>query len=99
LAVARALVSNPSLVLLDEPLSSLDYRLRVRLQEELLYWLREFKVTAVLVTHDQQEAFAMADRLAIMNCGRLLQLGTPEAVRSDPLDPFVREFLMGMSEI
>jgi ABC-type Fe3+/spermidine/putrescine transport system ATPase subunit len=98
LAIARALVSNPLLVLLDEPLSSLDYRLRAQLQQELVSWLREFKVTALIVTHDQNEAFAMADRLAIMNSGRLVQVGTPEGVRQSPSDPFVREFLMGVSQ-
>jgi ABC-type Fe3+/spermidine/putrescine transport system ATPase subunit len=98
LAIARALVSNPLLVLLDEPLSSLDYRLRAQLQQELVSWLREFKVTALIVTHDQNEAFAMADRLAIMNSGRLVQVGTPEGVRQAPSDPFVREFLMGVSQ-
>lgn len=98
LAIARALVSNPSLVLLDEPLSSLDYRLRVQLQQELLSWLRELKMTALLITHDQNEAFALADRLAIMNRGRLVQVGTPEGIRQSPSDPFVREFLIGVSQ-
>ncbi|MCI0419171.1 MAG: ABC transporter ATP-binding protein [Acidobacteria bacterium] len=99
LAIARALVSNPSLVLLDEPLSSLDYRLRLQLRQELLCWLRELKVTALLITHDQNEAFALADRLAIMNQGRLVQVGTPEEVRKYSLDPFVQGFLIGLSRV
>jgi len=99
LAIARALLSNPPLVLLDEPLSSLDYRLRVQLQQELLSWLRELKMTALLITHDQNEAFAMADRLAIMNHGRLVQVGTPDEIRQSPSDPFVREFLIGVSQL
>ncbi len=99
LAMARALVSNPSLVLLDEPLSSLDYRLRLQLRQELLCWLRELKVTALLITHDQNEAFALADRLAIMNQGRLVQVGTPEEVRKYSLDPFVQGFLIGLSRV
>jgi ABC-type Fe3+/spermidine/putrescine transport system ATPase subunit len=94
LAIARALVGNPSLLLLDEPLSSLDYRLKVELQQELLLWLRDLKMTALLITHDQTEAIAMADRLAIMHQGHIVQVGTPKEVRENPADDFVRHFLI-----
>ncbi len=78
LAIARALVGGPSLLLLDEPLSSLDAHLKRHLQTELAQWLNRLRVTAVLITHDQSEAFVMADRLAIMSQGRILQVGTPQ---------------------
>jgi iron(III) transport system ATP-binding protein len=96
LAVARALVGNPAMVLLDEPLSSLDYQLKNRLQQELLQWLKELKVTAIWITHDQAEAMAMADRLAIMYQGWLIQIGTPQEVRNYPSSDFVRQFLLGV---
>jgi ABC-type Fe3+/spermidine/putrescine transport system ATPase subunit len=94
LAIARALVGNPSLLLLDEPLSSLDYRLKLELQQELLLWLRDLKMTALLITHDQTEAIAMADRLAIMHQGHIVQVGTPKEVRENPADDFVQHFLI-----
>jgi iron(III) transport system ATP-binding protein len=98
LAIARALASNPSLVLLDEPLSSLDHRLRVQLRQKLISALRDSHVTALWVTHDQNEAFAVADRMAIMNDGRLVQVGTPEEIRKYPSDAFVQQFLIGVSD-
>jgi ABC-type Fe3+/spermidine/putrescine transport system ATPase subunit len=96
LAVARALVGNPSLVLLDEPLSSLDYLLKNQLQQELLRWLKHLKVTAIWITHDQTEALSMADRLAVMYQGRFVQIGTPEEVRNHPSHDFVHQFLIGV---
>jgi iron(III) transport system ATP-binding protein len=96
LAVARALVGNPALLLLDEPLSSLDYQLRIQLQHELLKWLKGLKATAMLITHDQTEALAMADRLAVMYQGRFVQVGTPDEIRNHPSHDFVQQFLIGV---
>ncbi|MEL6623775.1 MAG: ABC transporter ATP-binding protein, partial [Pseudomonadota bacterium] len=79
-ALARALVTEPQILLLDEPLSALDAHLVVRMQAELTRLQRELGITFVYVTHSQSEAFAMADRVALMNKGRIAQLGTPPEV-------------------
>jgi thiamine transport system ATP-binding protein len=92
-ALARALAPRPKLLLLDEPLGSLDRSLRERLVVELRDLLTEVGVSAVYVTHDQDEAFALADRLVVMRAGRTVQDGTPEAVWSRPADEFVARFL------
>jgi len=92
-ATARALAVEPSILLLDEPLSALDREIRKRLQEELADLLRSLGVTAVIVTHDQDEAFAMADRIAVMNNGKLEQVGIPSALYRTPATPFVATFL------
>jgi ABC-type Fe3+/spermidine/putrescine transport system ATPase subunit len=91
-ALARALVIRPSLLLLDEPLSNLDARLREFLREEIRRILVTTKVTAVFVTHDQAEAFAAADRVALMNRGRIVQIGTAKELYQQPVDRFVAEF-------
>jgi thiamine transport system ATP-binding protein len=92
-ALARALAPHPHLLMLDEPLGALDRPLRERLLEELRLILRRLKQTALYVTHDQEEAFALADRVAIMHAGRLVQVGTPAEVYTHPASRFVAEFL------
>jgi putative spermidine/putrescine transport system ATP-binding protein len=92
-ALARALAISPRLLLLDEPLSNLDARLRGSLQTELREILTRIGTTTLIVTHDQEEALALADRIAIMSAGRVLQLDTPRAVYEQPACRFVAEFL------
>lgn len=92
-ALARALVFNPRLVLLDEPLGALDRALREELQGELRHLHRQLGVTMLYVTHDQAEAMALADRIAIFAGGRLQQLGTPQALYNAPDNVFVAGFL------
>ena len=92
-ALARALVFNPRLVLLDEPLGALDRALREALQAEVRHLHRQLGVTMLYVTHDQAEALALADRIAIFAGGRVLQLGTPQALYDSPANLFVAGFL------
>jgi ABC-type Fe3+/spermidine/putrescine transport system ATPase subunit len=92
-ALARSLAPRPRLLMLDEPLSSLDRTLRERLMNELRDILTRVGQTAVYVTHDQQEAFALADRVVILNAGRVAQIGTPQEVYCNPADAFVARFL------
>jgi spermidine/putrescine ABC transporter ATP-binding subunit len=92
-AVARALVNRPAVLLLDEPLGSLDLKLRKRLQVELSQIQREIGTTFVFVTHDQSEAMAMADRIAIMNEGRVEQIGTAKEIYQQPASRFVADFI------
>lgn len=94
-ATARALAVQPSVLLLDEPLGALDRQIRGRLQDELSELLRRLKVTTLLVTHDQAEAFAMADRIAVMRDGRLEQIDSPATLYSWPKTEFVATFLGG----
>ncbi len=92
-AVARALVVKPSLLLLDEPFSALDRKLRETMQIELRHLLRDLEITSIFVTHDQDEALVMSDRIAVMNEGRIEQLGTPDEVYSAPASLHVLEFV------
>jgi iron(III) transport system ATP-binding protein len=92
-ALARALAPEPDLLLLDEPFSNLDVRLRVRMREEVRRILDAAGVTAVSVTHDQEEALSISDRVAVLNNGRLEQVGRPEVVFEQPESRFVAEFL------
>ena len=92
-AVARALAIRPDMLLLDEAFSALDRNLREDMQLELSLLLRKLHVTTVLVTHDQREAFALADRIAVMQGGRIAQIGTPEAVYRSPSSSDVLRFL------
>ena len=96
IAVARALAVRPKLLLLDEPLSALDRKLRETMRMELRHLLRDLGITAIFVTHDQDEALVMSDRIAVMNAGRIEQLDTPNAVYTEPATPFVLDFV-GMS--
>ena len=92
-ALARALVLEPSVLLLDEPLGALDAKLRHSLRAELTSLQREVGITFVFVTHDQEEALEMSNRLAVMDGGRIMQLGTPQEVYQEPLTEFVADFL------
>ncbi len=92
-ALARALVQNPVVLLLDEPFSNLDPDMAGRMRHELHTLLRRTKTTTILVTHDHDEAFAMADRIAVLNQGRLEQFDTPEAIYHLPKTPFVADFV------
>ena len=92
-AVARALVNRPAVLLLDEPLGALDLQLRKRLQVELSQIQREIGTTFVFVTHDQGEAMTMADRIAVMNDGRVEQIGTAEEIYRRPRSRFVADFI------
>jgi len=91
-ALARALVNHPAVLLLDEPLGALDLKLRKQMQTELTRLQRQVGITFVYVTHDQEEAMAMSDRIAVMDRGHLLQLGTPAEILDDPQSAFVMEF-------
>ena len=92
-ALARALAPEPRVLLLDEPLGSLDRRLRDRLLEDLERLFERISVTALYVTHDQAEAFALGDRVAIMRAGRIVQAGTPDALWARPADEDTARFL------
>src|SRR6266566_2491094 len=92
-AVARALVKRPAVLLLDEPLGALDLKLRQRLQVELSQIHREVGTTFVYVTHDQEEAMSMADRIAVMNLGKIEQIGVPEEIYKRPRSRFVADFI------
>jgi putative spermidine/putrescine transport system ATP-binding protein len=92
-ALARALVNRPKVLLLDEPLGALDLKLRENMQEELRGLHRRLGVTFVFVTHDQGEALSMADRVAVFNHGRIVQVGAPEEIYQRPRDRFVAEFV------
>jgi iron(III) transport system ATP-binding protein len=91
-ALARALVGDAALVLCDEPLSNLDADLRERMRVQISELVRASESTAVYITHDQAEAFALADRVGVLEKGRLVQLGTPEEIYSHPASPFVARF-------
>jgi putrescine transport system ATP-binding protein len=92
-ALARSLAPNPRLLLLDEPLSALDQGLRRDTRAELVRLRRSLRLSFILVTHDQQEALEMADRIGVMRDGRMAQIGTPAALYESPADRFVAEFL------
>ena len=92
-ALARAIVIKPSVLLLDEPLSALDRRLRQEMQVELLRIQRESGLTTIFVTHDQEEALTLSDKVAILDRGRIVQIGEPDAVYEKPLTRFAAEFL------
>jgi iron(III) transport system ATP-binding protein len=98
-ALARALATAPSLLLLDEPLSALDARVRVRLRDEIKSLQRRLGVTTIMVTHDQEEALAMADRIVVMNHGTIEQIGTPREIYSEPTSAFVADFVGTMTFI
>ncbi|WP_460874418.1 ABC transporter ATP-binding protein [Paralcaligenes ginsengisoli] len=93
IALARAIVTNPTALLLDEPFSALDAKLRESMQIELRQLQRRLRITTIFVTHDQHEAMAMADRIAVMNNGRVEQFDTPQAIYGRPATLFVAEFI------
>ena len=92
-AIARGIVMNHKLLLLDESLASLDLKLKREMQTELKKLQRKLGMTFVYVTHDQDEALTMSDRIAIMNAGRIIQLGTPEEIYAHPKNEFVKSFI------
>lgn len=92
-ALARALVNKPSVLLLDEPLGALDLKLREQMQIELKALQREVGITFIFVTHDQEEALTMSDRIAVFNHGKIEQLGTPREIYENPKSQFVSEFV------
>lgn len=91
--VARALAANPEVILMDEPFSALDPITRVKLQDDLLLMKRNINKTIVFVTHDMKEALKLGDRIAVMNEGGVVQIGTPEELRNQPESQFVEEFI------
>ena len=97
-ALARALIVRPKVLLLDEPLSNLDAKLRVRMRGEIRRLQREFGITALYVTHDQEEALALSDRVAVMEGGRIVQTGAPQEVYGAAANGFVADFI-GRSNI
>ncbi len=92
-ALARALVMEPSVMLLDEPLSNLDAKLRVEMQVEIKRIQRVLGITTIIVTHDQEEAISLADRVVVMDKGRIVQVGKPEEVFENPASPFIADFM------
>lgn len=92
-ALARAIVVEPEVLLLDEPLSNLDAKLRVEMREELKRIQRSLGITTIYVTHDQEEALSISDRIAIMNMGRIMQVGTPIEIYKEPSNVFVASFI------
>ncbi|MGE4290724.1 MAG: putative 2-aminoethylphosphonate ABC transporter ATP-binding protein [Desulfovibrio sp.] len=96
-ALARALALSPNLLLLDEPLSALDAQVRVKLRGEIRALTQRLGLTTIMVTHDQEEALTMADRILVMNRGRLVQNGTPAEIYDVPASPFVASFIGSMN--
>jgi len=96
-ALARAIAPRPSVLLLDEPLSALDAKIRVSLREEIRGIQKELGITTIFVTHDQEEALSMSDRVMVMNEGRIEQIGTPFEVYNRPTTPFVASFVGTLS--
>ncbi|WP_028399405.1 ABC transporter ATP-binding protein [Ectobacillus panaciterrae] len=92
-AIARAIVNNPKVLLLDEPLGALDFKLRKDLQRELKSLQRNLGITFIYVTHDQEEAMSMSDRIAVMNQGRIEQIGAPKEIYHEPKTMFVATFI------
>jgi iron(III) transport system ATP-binding protein len=92
-ALARALATSPGLLLLDEPLSALDAKVRVHLRHEIRALQRRLGLTTIMVTHDQEEALTMADRIVVMNRGAIEQVGTPLEIYREPRSPFVADFI------
>src|SRR5207245_2282482 len=96
-ALARALATAPSLLLLDEPLSALDARVRLNLRGEIKALQRRLGVTSIMVTHDQEEALTMADRIVVMNHGAIEQVGSPQEIYRKPSTAFVADFVGSMN--
>ena len=93
-AIARTLVLNPDVILFDEPMSALDVATRLSLRAELKRIQKEFGTTMIYITHDQEEAFAMSDRIMVMQEANIVQLDTPENIIANPADDYVREFVL-----
>jgi ABC-type Fe3+/spermidine/putrescine transport system ATPase subunit len=98
-AIARTLVMNPEIILFDEPMSSLDAATRLLLRKEIKRIQEQFHTTMLYITHDQEEAFALSDRIMVMDTGLIHQLDTPETIIKNPADQFVREFVIDNLEL
>lgn len=98
-ALARALIVNPKILLLDEPLSNLDAKLRIKMRKEIKEIQSKFNMTMIFVTHDQEEALSIADYLAVMNKGELIQVGTPEEIYINPKNEFVASFIGHINKV
>ncbi|EPY6472491.1 ABC transporter ATP-binding protein [Clostridium sporogenes] len=98
-ALARALIVNPKVLLLDEPLSNLDAKLRIKMRKEIKEFQSKFNMTMIFVTHDQEEALSIADYLAVMNKGKLIQVGTPEEIYNNPINEFVASFIGNINKV
>jgi ABC-type Fe3+/spermidine/putrescine transport system ATPase subunit len=92
-ALARALVLNPQILLLDEPLSNLDAKIRVQVRQEIRKLQKELGITTMYVTHDQEEALTLSDRIAVFNQGKVFQVGPPKALYERPANRFVADFI------
>ena len=97
-ALARALVMEPAVLLMDEPLSNLDQKLRHSMRNTIRTIQQDLGITTIFVTHDQEEAMSMADRIAVMDKGNIVQIGTPTDLYSNPTSPFIANFV-GTSNI
>ncbi len=97
-SLARALITRPKLLLLDEPFSNLDAKLRVKMREELKELQRKFNITMIFVTHDQEEALSISDKIVVMDKGKIVQIGKPSQVYLNPVSEYVASFV-GMSNI
>ena len=93
IAIARAIVNEPKILLLDEPLSALDYKMRQEMQIELKNMHKELGITFIFVTHDQEEALMMSDKIVVMSKGQIQQVGTPEEIYNKPQNAFVADFI------
>lgn len=93
IAIARAIVNNPQVLLLDEPLGALDLKLRKQMQLELKHLQEELNITFIYVTHDQEEALTMSDRIVVMNEGEIQQIGTPQEIYENPTSLFIADFI------
>ena len=98
-AIARTLAVNPELILFDEPMSALDVATRLLLRDELKRIQKKFNSTMIYITHDQEEAFALSDRIMVMNEGSIQQIDTPEQIIQNPANDFVKEFVVGNLEM
>src|SRR5438045_6666504 len=98
IALARALINHPKVLLLDEPLGALDLKLRQQMQVELKAIQQRVGITFIFVTHDQEEALTMSDRIAVFNLGKVEQIGTPAEIYEHPITPFVAGFV-GVSNL
>ncbi len=94
-AIARTLIHNPAIMLFDEPMSALDVATRLQLRDVIKDIQRDFGTTMIYITHDQEEAFALSDRIMVMDKARIVQIGTPEEIISQPANEYVEEFVVG----
>ena len=93
-AIARTLACNPEIILFDEPMSALDAAMRLSLRDEIKQIQKQFHSTMIYITHDQEEAFALSDRIMVMDNGTIQQLDTPETIVANPANAYVREFVL-----